>query len=149
VTPQTQPAKRTRAEAIRAKVVVRLATNEMGPQIAAVLKASGIEPDVDWKTVFPHWLIACDGDDVIGVVMVMPAKPFGFLHFLHVDPKAPFKLRVIAIQKLMTQALGTLKMYGSSQAVGFIDGSNKKFADILGKLGAVALSSGALITRKL
>lgn len=83
-----KPVKRTRAQVLRDRIEIRLATNECGPLIAEVLKSNDIElPGADFSRVFPHWLIACDknapkGQEIIGCIMVLPSKPFGFLEFL-------------------------------------------------------------------
>jgi hypothetical protein len=90
-------------------VEIRLAVNDAGPAIAAVLKANGIELEhADWSKVFPHWLIATVDDDVIGCCQVLPAKPVGYVEFLFVMPSAPFKVRAIAIRKLIIQSMATL-----------------------------------------
>ena len=50
---------RSRAQVLRDKVVIRLATNEAGPLISDVLEDNGITlPHADWSKVAPHWLIA-------------------------------------------------------------------------------------------
>lgn len=150
MTPQEQPVKRTRAQVFRDRVVIRLATNEAGVEIAKILEENKVKVAADWSACFPHWLIACDGDDVIGCVMVLPAKPFGFVEFLLVKPSASFKLRAIAIRKLCLQALATLKVYGSSAATCTVDESNKKFGDILTtKMGFVSATKGDLMVKRL
>lgn len=142
--------KRTRAEVYRDKVKIRLALDETGPQILGILEANGVLlSDADFSKVFPHWLIATDGDEVIGCVMVLPAKPFGFVEFLLVKPSASFKLRAIALRKLCLQAFATLQVYGSAMAISVVDPSNKKFADILRKLGMVNGVSSELMVRRL
>lgn len=150
MTPQVVT-KRTRAAVYRDKVQIRLALDEAAPLILEIFEANGVSiPHADFSKVFPHWLIACDGDEVIGCVMVLPAKPFGFVEFLLVKPSVSFKLRAIAIRKLCSQAFATLKAYGSSVAIGAVDGSNKKFAEIMTKkLGMVSGGSAELMVRKL
>jgi len=138
---QTSPVKRTRADVYRERVQIRLATDEAGPLIAEVLRENNIEiPGTDWSKVFPHWLIATVDDSVIGCMMVMPGKPFGHGGFLCVRPSAGFKMRAIAIRKLVHQAVATCHYYGSSYVIGMVDGRNQKFYDVLTKMGFTAIS---------
>jgi hypothetical protein len=86
---QTQ---RTRAQAIRDKVEIRLAVNEAGPAIEAILKMNGIElQGADWSKVFPSWLIATVDDDVIGCCQVLVSKPVGYVEFMFVRTEHPFQ----------------------------------------------------------
>ena len=134
--------KRTRASALKDKVKVRLALDGVGPEIAAVLKENGIEiPGASWDHVWPHWLIACDGDSVIGCIQVMPAKPVGWLEFLFTKKSVPYKFRVIAFRKLLEQGAGTLKMAGCSYVLGTVEPGNKAFMDILAKYQAINVGS--------
>ena len=135
---QTSPAKRTRATVLKDKVKVRLALDSAGPLIAEVLKENNIEiPGASWDHVFPNWLVATVGDDVIGCIQVMPAKPVGWLEFLFTKKSAPYKFRVIAFRKLLEQGAGTLQMAGCSYVLGTVEPGNKAFMDILAKYQAI------------
>lgn len=117
---------------MRDRVVIRLATNEAGPLIAEVLEDNGITLEhADWSKVFPHWLIACDGDQAIGCCQVLVAKPVGYVEFLFVRPSAPFKLRAIAIRKLIIQSMATLYHGGCQYVGGVVAVKNYKFANVL------------------
>ena len=137
----TPVSKRTRAVIMREKVKIRLALDETGPLIAEVLKENGIElPGMDWSKVFPHWLLATCDDDVIGVLQVMPSKPIAWCEFLYVKPSVGFKLRAIAIRKLIAAGMTTCYHAGASYVAGMVDCKNQKFYDILTKLNFVTLS---------
>ena len=126
---------RTRAQAIRDKVAIRLATNSAGPAIAAVLKENGIDlPGVDWSEVNPYWLIATVDDDVVGCCQVLIAKPFGFLDFIFVRKSVNFKFRAIAVRKLLQQGIRTLEVAGCSYAGGFVSEKNHKMMDVVEKI---------------
>ena len=145
-----RPRKRTRAEIMRDKVKIRLARDETGPAIAAILKDNKIElPETDWSKVFPAWLIATVDDEVIGCIMVLPAKPFGFLEFLFVKPSVSFKLRAIAIRKLCMQGAATLTLFGCSYIFGSVEKTNSKFSDILKKNGMVKAAEADLMVKRL
>jgi hypothetical protein len=140
------PAKRTRAQVLRDRVKIRLALDETGKAIAAILKANGVQiPGADWGKVFPNWLIATVEDEVIGCIQVMPGKPVGWLSFMCVKPGAPFKLRAIAMRKLIEQGAGTMRIAGAkSVATITLDGKLKK---VLGNGGFVDLGEVSLMAR--
>lgn len=141
---------RSRAQVLRDKVEIRLAVNEAGPAIEAVLKANGIElPHADWSKVFPHWLIATVGDDVIGCCQVLPAKPVGFVEFLFVTPTTPFKLRAIAMRKLLIQSFATLHYGGCQYVGGVIATKNVKFANVVEKLRVVKTYNADMYVKRL
>ena len=147
---QTAPAKRTRAQVMRDKVVIRLALDETGPRIAEILKENDIVlPHADWSKVFPHWLIATVDDDVVGCLQVMPAKPVGWCEFLFVKPSAPFKIRAIAIRKLIISGMATIKAGGCAYVAGMVDTRNKKFSDVLTKLNFLRGSDHMMMIKRL
>lgn len=147
---QTVDKKRTRAEVLRDRVQIRLALNEAGPLIAEVLKENGIElPGADWSKVFPHWLIACDGDKVIGCLQVMPAKPVGWCECLYVKPSAPFKIRALAIRKLIIHGMATCSIAGCSFVAGMVDVKNRKFEEVLKKVNFVRAPDHMMMVKRL
>ena len=142
--------KKTRAQVLRDKVVIRLATDEAGPLIAEVLKENGIEfPGADWSKVFPNWLIATEGDEVIGCLQVLPAKPVTWCEFLFVKPSAGFKTRAIAIRKLIAAGMSTAFHGGATHVAGMVDGKNHKFYGVLTKLNFVAVSPHMAMLKRL
>lgn len=146
----TEERKQTRAKAIRDMVEIRLATNEDGEAIATVLKENGIElAQADWSKVFPHWLIAGVDEEVVGCCQLAISQPVGYVEFMFVRPSAPFKLRAIALRKLMMQSILTLKAAGCSYVGGIVSQSNRKFADVIGKLGFVKAFPADLYAKKL
>lgn len=141
---------RSRAQAIRDKVEIRLAVNEAGPAIAAVLKENGIVLEhADWSKVFPHWLIATVGDDVIGCCQVAVSKPVGYVEFMFVRKSAPFKFRAIAIRKLIIQSMATLHLAGCQYVGGVVATSNFKFANVLEKLNFVKTYNAEMHVKRL
>lgn len=151
MTPQVvETPKRTRAEVLRSSVVIRLALDTAAPEIQRILSANGIElPGADWSRVFPSWLIATVNDEVVGCLMVMPAKPVSFMEFLAVDPVVNFKLRAIAIRKLIMAALATAMQNGSSYAACPVDEANEKFAGVLEKIGSISIRRVRVWTKRL
>ena len=150
---QTQtehPAKRTRAQVLRDSVEIRLAVDEAGPLIAELLKANGIVlGHADWSKVFPNWLIATVDDQVVGCVQVLVAKPAGWLEFLYVDPKVSFKIRAIAIRKLLIQGATTLRAYGAQYVGGVTDVKNRRFRNVLENVGFAAVGECTLMCKRI
>ena len=141
---------KTRAQVYRDRVDIRLATDEAGPLIAAILKENGIElPGVDWSKVFPHWLIACDGGDVIGCVQVMPAVPVAWCEFLLVKKSVPFKLKAISVRKLIQQAMATAFHAGSQLLAATVRTDNKAFLGVLEHMNCTAVGDVKLIVKRL
>lgn len=140
----------TRAQVYRDSVKIRLALDETGPKIAEILRENGVDPPgCDWSRVFPHWLIATVDLDVIGCVMVIPAKPFAFCEFLHVKKSVAFKLRAIAIRKLVQQAIATAHHFGASYVACTVHESNKRFSGVIEKLGVVKMPSVSVYAKRL
>ena len=142
--------RKTRAQVMRDRVQVRLAVgDEAGPLIAEILKENGIElPGTEWSGPLPHWLIACDNDEVIGCLQVMPAKPVSHCEFLCVKPSISFKLRAIAIRKLMLQGLATAYHAGASYVACNVSASNKQFLGVVEK-HMTKMSERTLFVKKL
>jgi len=146
----TLPAKRTRAAVLRDKVKIRLALDETGPLIAEILKENGIDlPGMDWSKVFPHWLIATVDDDVIGCLQVMPSKPIAYCEMLCVTEKVSFKLRAIAMLKLMQQGIATAYHGGASYVACNIDFGNDKFTNVIKKMNAQMMCGRFLFMKRL
>ena len=145
---QEQP--RTKAQILRDRVVIRIAIPSAGEYIAELLEENGIEmPPMNWSTVSGNWLLATVDEEVIGCVMVLPARPFGFIEFLIVNPSISFKLRAIAVRKLCIQAAATLAAFGCDAMFCYVDESTRKFSDILSKHGMVKITSGSLHMKRL
>ena len=127
-----------------------MAVNAAGPAIAALLKENGVDlPGIKWDDVFPHWLLATTGDDIIGCCQVIPSKPFGYVECLFLRKSVPFKLRAIAIRKLMIQSVATLKLAGCSYAGATVATRNFKFANVIEKFNAVKTFSGDIYVKRL
>ena len=131
---------KTRAQITRDSVEIRLAVDEAGPLIAEILKENGVVLEgAKWDSVFPHWLLATCGDEAIGCCQVLVAKPVGFVEFLFVRKSVPFKVRALAIRKLMLQSIATLHLHGCSYAGCLVATKNFKFANVIEKLNAVKM----------
>jgi hypothetical protein len=54
-----------------------------------------------------------------------------------VHPEVPFKLRAIALRKLMFQSINSIYAYGAQYVGGVVARENRKFADVIEKMGFV------------
>jgi hypothetical protein len=142
----TTTSNRTRAQVLRDRVKIRLALDEAGPAIGAILEEHGVQ-GLDWSRVFPHWLIATVGDDVIGCVQVLPSRPIGYANFLHVKKSAPFKHRAIAVDKLVLAALSSIQTYGAQWACANV--AEAKFVDVLKRRNFVQVNETAQMMKRL
>lgn len=143
------PVTRTRAQALRDKVDIDLAQDDEGEDIATVLLANGVEIEADWSKVFPHWLVATVDARVVGCCQVLVSKPFGYVELLFVHPQTPFKLRAIALRKLIIASMATLQRAGCQYVGGVVDVKNRKFANVLSDLRFVKLVQADLFVRRL
>ena len=135
---KARPAAKSRSQILRDSVEIRLAVNETGPAIEAILRLNGVElPGATWGKVFPHWLLATHGDEVIGCCQVVHSKPVGYIEFLMVHPEVPFKLRAIALRKLLYQSMNSIYAYGAQYVGGVVAKENRKFAEVIDKMGFV------------
>lgn len=147
---QTSQKKKTRADFYRDRVQVRIAVDDCGPEIGRLLSENGVVlPDESWASVFPNWLIATDGDQIIGCIQVMPVKPIGWCSCLYVLPSAGFKLRAIAIRKLIAAGMSTCYTAGCAYVGGMMDTRNVKFSDVLTKLNFVRGPDHMLMLKRL
>lgn len=135
---------------------VLLAVDECGPIIAEVLRQNGVVlPDANWSKVFPAWLIAVDGgedgngDEVIGCIQVMPAKPFGWCAFLYTKPTVSFKLRAIALRKLIVAGMSTCHAAGCAYVAGMIDVRNGSFIKVMADLHFVTVGDSTMMLKGL
>lgn len=140
---------KSRAQVLRDKVDIDLAQNDEGEDIAAVLHANGVQFDADWSKVFPNWLVATIEGRVVGCCQVLVSQPIGYVEFLFVHPETPFKLRAIALRKLIAASMATLHHAGCQYVGGAVDVKNKKFANVLSDLRFFKVIVADLFVRRL
>lgn len=138
--------KKTRAQVLRDRVKVRLAPDEAGVEIGHILAEHGIT-GLSWDKVFPNWLIATEGDNVIACVQVLVGRPIGYANFLYAKKDVGFKLRAIALRKLLLAALASIRGYGAEWACANV--AETRFRDVLERLNFVQVNETAQMLKRL
>lgn len=138
--------KKTRAQVLRDRVKIRLAPDDAGVEIGKILEEHGIT-GLSWERVFPNWLIATEGDNVIGCVQVLVGRPMGYANFLYAKKSAPFKMRAIALRKLLLGALASIQGYGGQWACANV--AETRFKDVLERLNFVQVNETAQMLKRL
>jgi N-acetylglutamate synthase-like GNAT family acetyltransferase len=119
-------------------VSIRVAKNEHGASIRDLLTQNGVSESVtnaNWNDIFPYWLISVVEGEVVGCVLMVAAKPYGFLEFLCVKPGVSNGVRAVTVKKLLLTASQQLKAMGSSFAMGTV--YSKTFKNVLKNNGCV------------
>ena len=126
---------------------VRLATNADGPRIAE------LQPhfvDLDWSDIYPYWLVAEKGGEIVGCLNVALSKPIGRLDLLSIDDSLSPHARGRAFRGLFMQGLATLGAAGAQTALGLVPFELKSFKRVLKKhFNAEVVEQGNIIIVRL
>ena len=121
------------------RATVRLARSDEGLELYRLYLASGKSPlpDVDWsQDPSPYWLVAEQGEQMVGCVQLRPSKPIGMIELLCIDPTLTAYQRARVFKHLVEAALVAMKHMGA-QAVTFgIDQRYPSFVQIARHYGA-------------
>lgn len=129
--------------------MIRLATNADGPRIGELAEQNGFIKDLDWTDIEPYWLVVENGRGVVGAVQVAPGKPCGRLEMLSTDPALERFERGRVVKALLDQGYATLTMGGAQIALGLIPFGLKSYKRVLKKRGAMVVTSGNLMAKRL
>ncbi len=131
---------------------VRLASDEDGPRIGELARASGFGVEgIDWSRVHPFWLVATPprGERVIGAIQIITAQPIGWLEMLSLDPDLSHREKAMAVKALVERGLIALKVFGAQIAMGVVPSEMAGYERILEKRGAVDTGSGHTWAKRL
>lgn len=121
-------------------VQVRLARCDEGPDLYRLYLASGKAtlPNLDWsQDLSPYWLVAEQGNHMVGCVQLRYSKPIGMIELLCLDPTLTAYQRAKVFKHLVEAALLAIHQSGA-QAVTFgIDQRYPTFATIAAQYGAM------------
>jgi hypothetical protein len=121
-------------------VSIRVAQNEHGLAIRDLLVANGIMEALAhgrWDDIFPFWLLAMNGDEIVGCIQMVAAKPYGFLEFMAVKPGVSTGVRAVTVKKLLHAGCQQLRELGSDFAVGTVPTTLKSYKNVLKRNGCL------------
>ena len=131
-------------------VTVALAGNGDGAEVQALVLAAGFEvPGLSWGNIYPHWLVAKIGDDIVGCMEVLLGRPIGRLEHLAVDQDLDKRVRVAVLRSLIVQGMMALRKYGADLTSSMIPFEDKEWKKVLRKRGAAVMTSGNMMVRRL
>lgn len=129
---------------------IRLATDKDGLEIGDLVWRGGFRVDgIDWTDIGPYWLVAENGDGIVGCIQVCPGKPIGRMEFLVADEKLTHRERATVVKALDIQGCATLSLWGSQAASGMVPFKHKGYKRILKRRGARVMSSGNMFLKRL
>ena len=132
-------------------IEIRLASNEDGDRIRELVKQVGFldADNLDWRDIYPYWLVARIRGEVMGCIQVAMSKPVGYAEMLSIDQSVGHKTRALLVRELVLQANATLAKGGASMVAGLISFELKSFKRILKKHGAKVIRTGNVLAKRL
>lgn len=128
---------------------INFATNEEGPLIGELLKSNGFTIEMDWSDISPSWLVAKEGEKIIGCVQVLPGKPIGRAEMLAVIPDLSSAKRANIAWRLIVATNAVFKLGGSQYATMMVLFENKQFKRLLKKRGAWTIGQGNIMIARI
>lgn len=127
--------------------MIRLATNDDGPRIAGLHHRFD---DLDWSDIYPYWLVAEKGGEVVGCLNVALSKPIGRLDLLAIDGSLSPHARGKAVRGLIMQGIATLKAHGAQMVLSVVPFELKSYKRVLKKhFNATVEGQGNMILARL
>jgi len=127
---------------------VNFATDEDGPLIGKLVKNNGFKIKADWSKV-PNWLIARDGEKIVGCLQILIGKPVARGEMLATDPKLLGAKRAQVAWRLIVAANAIFKINGCQYASMMILFDNKHFKRLLKKRGAWVMGQGNIMMARI
>lgn len=128
--------------------MIRLGTNADGPRIGELVAEGGFDVvGLDWTRIEPYWLVADNGEEIVGCLQVLPGRPAGRLELLAAEDSLTHREKAMVIKALITQGLTTLKLAGAQLATGMVPFEHKAYKRLLKKRGAVVIASGNMLAK--
>lgn len=137
----------------RRSVSVRMAKNDDGPEVERLMAAVGFFQfdgwEIDWSDLEPNWLVGVHSGSIVGCIQVVPARPFGRIECLCVDPELSTMMKYAVTSALTTQAAMTVKMYGAQAVTSLIPYSLPSYFGGAMNRGWFELDEGHIVMRRL
>lgn len=132
-------------------IACRLAYPDEGPLVKALFTKYYEEP-CDWlnfSNPFPHWILAEQNGDPVGMAMLGIGNPFGWIEFLMVDPAVSEMTKGRAVSAIETYAYDALKAFGVSGILSTVSEAKPKFKQIMERRGFVPHGSCTIYLKRL
>ena len=138
-------------EEIYDSIKIEIADDGVAPEVERLSKSNHFEFegwDIDWSQVYPSWLVAFIGGEMVGCVQVLPGIPLGRLEFLSVNMDLKREIRREIAKKLDLAGLATLKSQGSQGAAATIPFDRPGFRDLVESLGGTDINEGWIVVQR-
>ena len=131
-------------------VSITLAGNGDAADVQRLVLAAGFEvPGLDWSNIYPHWLVAKIGDEIVGTMEVLLGRPIGRLEHLSIDQGLGARAHAAVLNSLSFQGMMTLCTYGADLSSSMIPFEDKNWKKALKKRGATVMATGSMMVRRL
>ena len=131
-------------------VTVTLASNGDAEDVQRLVLAAGFDvPEIGWGNIYPHWLVAEIGGEIVGCMEVLLGRPVGRLEYLTLDEGLKNRARVLVLRSLIIQGMVTLREYGAQLVSSMVPFEHKDWKKALKKRGGWVMTSGNLMIARL
>ena len=129
------------------KLSVRLAQNEDGEAIKRLVQTGpeAFAPegvDLDWTDIYPFWIVAEQGDRIVGALQVIPARPVGRVEMLSVDPELPDRERARVVRLFLDHTLEIMRKSKVQMFTSLVKFGNDRFKRAFKRRGGVGAEQG-------
>ena len=135
---------------MRPDVTVTLAGNGDAEDVQRLVLSAGFQvPGLSWGNIYPHWLVAKIGDDIVGCMEVLVGRPIGRLELLSIDQGLGAREYAAVLRSLIVQGMLTLRAYGADLASSMIRFEAKGWKKALKKRGGAVMATGNMMFARL
>lgn len=120
-------------------VACRLAYPDEGPLVKALFTKCFEAPCewLDFSNPFPHWILAEQNGEPVGMAMLGIGNPFGWLEFLMIDPSLTKTTKGRVFSALEAYAYDALKAFGISGVLATVSDAKPNMKQIVTRRGFV------------
>lgn len=135
---------------MRPRPTITLSTDVDGPAILALLEPTyPYLSELDWSSVGGWWMLAAEGDRLVGCIQLAATQPVGRLEYLGIHAGIGQRARARIAYYLMHTAMGFLRAAGCSMVQGIVGRSYEHWVERLTARGGTVVISGDTVARRL
>ena len=131
----------------RPDIKVRLAKDDeaqiVGNLVAEIFQMGDWQPE--WKTVFPHWLVAEIAGEIVGTINMRISQPFSSVEMLAIDPLLDKVDRMRVTAMLTDSAQAIVAATGAEAVSSMIPDSMESYLKIAKRKGYVVGNHGSIV----